>query len=296
MDAPVLVDIVQVGNTLGESVVWDDAQEAVWWTDIEERYLYRYRLGPQKVESFNTPERLCAFGLTREKDRLICAFESGFAFMDVKKRAVHWVARPLQGRSGIRFNDGRVDRQGRFWCGTTTEEAAAGLGALYCLDSSLAVSVRVRGIHTTNALCWSPDSASLYLADSTKRTVRVYAFDRDRGRLSAKRTFAATAEGVYPDGADVDTSGCLWNAQWGGGRIVRYTSGGKVDRELIVPTRQPTSVCFGGRELDTLFVTSARKGLSPRELTASAHAGDLFVYRTGIRGIAAPRFCGELVQ
>src|ERR1700685_3089593 len=116
-----LVDIVSVRNTLGEGVVWDPIGERTWWTDIQERRLFRYDPQARALEIFELPERLGSFGLVEGCDKIVGAFESGFAFFPPESGKLDWVARPAHGAANMRFNDGRVDRQGRFWAGTMVE-------------------------------------------------------------------------------------------------------------------------------------------------------------------------------
>jgi sugar lactone lactonase YvrE len=286
---------IAAGNILGECILWDEASTSVWWTDIEASTLYRYEWGTHEIERYAVPERLCSFGLVENEQRLICAFESGFAFYEPQSRTLEWLYRPEADLRGTRFNDGRVDRQGRFWAGTMIEgEARDGAGqavegSLYWL-SATARGRALGGIEISNSLAWSPDSGTLYFADSPTRRIRAYDFDGDAGTIGAGRVFAEVAGPGVPDGSTVDAEGFLWNAEWGGSRIVRYAPSGKVDATLDLPVSQPTCLCFGGDGLDLLFVTTATEGLSRESLREQPAAGDVLVYQTGVRGLAESRF------
>jgi sugar lactone lactonase YvrE len=192
---------------------------------------------------------------------------------------------------GLRFNDGRVDRAGRFWCGSMVESPSENVsGSLYSVDGSGAVRCHVRGVRISNSLCTSPDGKLLYFADSPTRTIWVYDLVEPEGTLAGRRIFAQTPEGSSPDGAAVDVDGCVWSAHWGGSCVVRYTPDGRVDRTLPVPTRQPSCVCFGGPDLDLLFVTTARENLDAATLRHEPYAGDVFVYRSGSQGHPEPEY------
>ena len=128
-----LVDIVHVGNTLGEGVLWDALGQRAWWTDIQERQLFRYDPVLRVLERFELPERLGSFGFVEGSERIIAAFESGFAFYHPESGQLDWVTRPQHAAGNVRFNDGRVDRQGRFWAGSMVEGAGEPAGKLYCL-------------------------------------------------------------------------------------------------------------------------------------------------------------------
>jgi L-arabinonolactonase len=159
------------------------------------------------------------------------------------------------------------------------------LGRLHCLDRGGRVTRQPDPVFVSNALCTSPDGSRLYFADSPRRTIFVYDLDRISGFLSNRRLFVETPEGAFPDGANVDREGFIWNAHWGAGRIVRYAPDGCIDRMVDVPASQPSCIAFGGPEMNLLFVTSARDGLKDDILLRQASAGNLFVYRTDITGL-----------
>lgn len=284
-----LVDIVGVRNTLGESVAWDPVAEQLWWSDIQERRLYRYDPRSGSLATFELPERLGSFGFVAGGERLIAAFESGFALYEPRSGHTEWVARPTHEAASVRFNDGRVDRQGRFWAGSMTEGRGEPLGKLYCLEGREA-RIHLTGIAISNSICFSPDSRYLYFADSPQRTILQFEIEPESGRLGNRRVFAHTPVGAFPDGANVDAQGHLWSAHWSAGRVVRYALDGTISGEIEVPASQPTCIAFGGRELDLLFVTSAREGLSAPALRTQPHAGDLFVDSVNVRGLADAPF------
>ena len=282
------IGTIPVGNTLGEGVLWDAASQTLWWTDIHERKLYRHDYRTRVTEMLPTPERLCSFGFVQGSGNLIAAFESGLALYDPASGTTDWLARPDL-EAGVRFNDGRVDRRGRFWAGTMVE-AGSGSATLYSLDGSKKLGTRESGVAISNGICWSPDSTRFYFADSPLRTIFVYDFDAATGAISNKRVFATTPEGAFPDGANVDEDGFLWSAHWGAGDVVRYAPDGTIERTIRVPASQPTCIAFGGPDLDLLFVTSARDGLKQEALLRDPSAGDVFIYRVGVRGLPDSRF------
>lgn len=289
------VDIIAAGNTLGEGIQWDVETQALWWTDIQERRLLRYDWAQRTLESFSAPERIGSFGLIKGSTDIVAAFESGIALYDPRGGEPQWLARPDVDIPGVRFNDGRVDRQGRFWAGTMAEtEPRSGRANLYCIDSAGRAHRRESGVAISNGICWSPDGTRFFFADSPLHTIFVYDFNPEMGTISGRRVFAQIPDGAHPDGATVDAEGCLWSAHWGAGRVVRYAPDGRVDRVLKVPASQPTCVAFGGPQLDLLFVTSAREGLGGAELAGQPSAGSVFVYKIGPIGLADNRFVLDL--
>jgi L-arabinonolactonase len=278
------VAIFPVHNVLGEGILWDSRRQVLWWTDIQSRRLYRHDWARAHTQILDTPERVGSFGLVADSERLITAFESGIALYDTQDGAVAWLARRPD--PAVRFNDGRVDRQGRFWSGTMAEaDETATSGCLYSVDSRFGSRCQLTGIRISNSLCMSPDGRQLYFADSPTRTIRVFELNEPEGTLGASRIFAQTPAGADPDGAAIDADGCLWSAHWGAGCVVRYTPQGRIDRTLRVPASQPTCVCFAGPDLDVLCVTTARAGLSEAALLGEQNAGDVFLYRVGVQGL-----------
>ena len=285
--APELINRIEVGNTLGEGVIWDHRSEVVWWTDIECCRLYRYSPATAQLNHWSTPQRLCSFGLTGASDTLIAAFADGFAYYSPATGELQWLHQ-LKQPGNMRMNDGRVDRQGRFWAGGMVENPGNGessMASLYRLDLDC-LSRCENNILISNSLCWSPDSTRMYFADSARRTIYSYCFDAVMGTASHREVFAQTPQGIYPDGSTVDSEGFLWNAQWGGSRVVRYTPDGDIDRIVEVAVSQPSCVAFGGPELNQLLVTSASQGLGRCQLKNDLLAGDLLIYQTDISGIA----------
>ena len=283
-----LIETLDVGNELGEGVIWDHQTQRIWWTDILQSKLYRYDPTTKSLEQWETPERLCCFSPVKNKQELVCAFESGFAFYNPEKDELRWIKKLEQDNDGTRFNDGRTDRQGRLWAGTMVEDQnkASYKGSLYCLHADLTVSKSIDGLSITNSLCWSPDGSTVYHTDTPTQTINAYDFDIKNGRLSNKRAIIETAKDCYPDGSIVDEEGFIWNAQWGGSKVVRYSPSGQLDREVIVPTSQPTCVAFGGENLDLLIVTSAWSELENKD----DQAGNLFIFQSNYKGLIEAPF------
>jgi L-arabinonolactonase len=284
-----LVGAVEVGNTLGEGVLWDDVSQRLWWTDIQEQRLFRYEPVRGALETFELPERLGSFGFVEGSDRLIGAFESGFAYFQPESGRLDWVCRPPHAADNLRFNDGHVDRRGRFWAGSMVEGTGEPTAKLYCLCNDRA-EVHLTGIKISNSVCFSTNARHMFFADSPQR--RIYRFDIDpvNGALSNRKLFAQTPPDAFPDGSSVDAEGHLWNAHWGAGRVVRYAPDGSISGSMDLPVTQPTCVAFGGAKLDHLFITTAREHLSASALSAQPQAGHLFIYKTNLQGNPEPRY------
>ena len=281
-----LLEVFPVGNFLGEGILWQHQTQMLWWTDIQARRLYRYDWQTKSLRHYATPERVGSFGFVANSDRLIVAFESGIALYHPETQHIHWLGKPEAEKPHVRFNDGRVDRQGRFWAGTMVEGDHPDISAgLYCVDAHGCIHQRKQGIRISNSLCFSTDGHHAYFADSPRFRIRKYALTQPTGELSEETCFATLPDGVHPDGATVDCEDHVWNAQWGAGKVVRYNASGSPSTVIQLPVSQPTCITFGGPDLDLLFVTSASVGLSPAQLATEPEAGAVFVFKTPFRGL-----------
>lgn len=288
-----LIESLKVKNTLGEGIIWDAASTCIWWTDIDGSMLYRYQPVDKQLDHWTTPERLGCFALVSDSDFLICGFASGFAYFNPHNGELQWLQKIEQDNPGTRLNDGRADRQGRFWAGSMVESGDLGAGALYCLNQQLQVASKVSGLSIANGLCWSPDSRVMYHTDTPSQSINRYDFDPLTGAISNQSGLVRTEPGCFPDGSTVDAQGYIWNAQWGASQVVRYSPDGEIDFILPLPVSQPTCVAFGGPQLDRLFITSATQGLDKQALLAQPEAGNVFVFQTNITGTPDSRFAAS---
>ena len=282
--------VVDCHNVLGEVPVWDVAEQALYWVDIEGKLLQRYAPATGQVDRWDMPERIASLAL-REKGGLIVAFASGIAFYDLGSGAIDWIARPEADKPGNRFNEGKCDRNGRFWAGTMDDSLAAHTAALYRVEPDRSVHKVLGNIGISNCFVWSLANDAFFFADTLDKRIYKFDYDHAAGTVANRRLFAETA-GANPDGGTIDEEGYLWNAEWDAWRIVRYAPDGTIDRSVALPVQKPTSCMFGGRDLGTLFVTSAVWDLTPEALAEQPQAGGVFAVDVGVRGVPEPRFAG----
>lgn len=284
--------VVEAGNQLGESPVWDERAQALWWVDIHGRALHRWRAA-HGHDAWPLPEQTACIGLC-EGAGLISATRTGFCRLDPATGERSPLAQPLAQARDLRFNDGRCDRRGRFWSGTVHERRSVGTAALYRCDGDGAATMIVDGITVANGIAFSPDDRTMYFADSHAREIYAADFDAASGTLSRRRRFAVfEPQWGMPDGATVDAEGCLWVAAIGGARVLCFEPSGRLARELAMPVSQPTSCQFGGSDLRTLFVTSARMRLDDAALAREPLAGSVFAADVGVVGLPEPRFVAK---
>jgi sugar lactone lactonase YvrE len=239
------------------------------------------------------PEVTSSIGL-RCTGGLIAATRTGFVTLDTESGAIAPITDPEADLPGNRFNDGKVDRAGRFWAGTKNlANNAQATGSVYRLDPDGTAHRVAGGISCTNGIAWSPDNRTMYLCDTWARRVYRFAFDLDAGTAHGRTLFAELAppEG-YPDGLTVDAEGFIWNAHYDGWCITRYAPDGRIDCVLQMPVQHVTSLIFGGPDLTTLYVTSASMRLSEDERRAQSLAGHVFAFEPGVKGLPEPCFAG----
>jgi len=275
-------------GTVGESPTWHAAEQVWYWTDIPARTVWRLDYASGAASSWATPEMVACLA-PRAGGGFIAGMETGIFALDLNAdgtvQAERLGAPPAdQLGAGMRFNDGRCDRQGRFWSGTMFMDMAAAraVGHLYRYDANgLSIPV-VSALLTQNGLAWSPDGRTMYLSDSHPASQAVWAFDYDidSGLPSNRRLFVDMKQYPgRPDGATVDADGCYWTAANDAGLLLRFTPGGQLDRQIELPMAKPSMLCFGGPDLATVLVTSINPGKD------DGWAGSTVLLRPGVQGL-----------
>jgi sugar lactone lactonase YvrE len=226
----------------------------------------------------------------RAKGGLVAALKDRFVTIDTKTGTTQNIALPLQSMKNVMFNDGKCDRQGRFWAGTKDIAEQEPIGALYCLNKSNVIEM-LNGFTVSNGIAWNLDNSLMYICDSPARQIYQYEFDPIDGRLGKMEIFAQIRkEEGFPDGLTVDSKGYLWSCHWDGWQITRYAPTGEIDSIFSMPVPRPTSCCFGGPDLATLYVTSASINLTAAQLADAPQSGMVFAIETGIKGLFEPSY------
>lgn len=291
--------VLDVRNGVGESPVWDAVRQRLFWVDIPARTLWSWSATSGQSRQWTVPEQTGCIALAVGSEaamhgRWVAAMETGMALLTPQTDGTldhEPLAQVNHPQTGMRFNDGRCDRQGRFRAGTMVADMslAATSGCLYALDAGGELRGLEAGYITPNGMAFSPDGRTMYVSDShpKRQTVWAFDYDTDSGTPHDRRVFIDfKALPGRPDGAAVDAEGCYWICGNDAGLVHRFTPEGKLDRSIAVPVKKPAMCAFGGPGLETLFVTSIRPG---GDLSDQPLAGGVFALRPGVRGLEEPR-------
>lgn len=297
MRIPPIELVADVRNMVGESPLWDGGTQSLYWVDIPARKVFNWNSVTGMLRSWQTPEMIACIALDR-CGGLIAGMESGIFRLDLREGGNAGVIRltgVAHASAPMRFNDGRCDRQGRFWCGSMHCDMNQDqtVGALYRFDGRGLSSPQVNRLIVPNGLAWSPDGRTMYLSDSHPhvRAIWAFDFDIDDGVATNRRLWIdMRAYAGRPDGAAVDADGCYWICGNDAGVVYRFTPDGVLDRSVAVPVRKPAMCAFGGAGLVTLFVTSIRSdGI---DLSDQPLAGGVFAFHAGVKGLNEAGFAG----
>lgn len=269
--------------TLGESILWCERRAALFWTDIDASRLWMHTPYGGTSRCWSLPDRLGCLALGRW-GHLLLGLAKGLYVADIDAATdtalpLTQVAEVERANADTRINDGRADRHGNFVFGTKSERAdGAAIGSFYQYSSRH--GLRRLGLPKAaipNSICFSPDGSTMYYCDSPQRRILRCDYDAKTATVFHQRVFVELDHpDAEPDGSIIDAEGCLWNAQWGAGQVVRYRPDGSVDRVIAVPASQPSCCTIGGAAYDRLYITSARTGLDEAALAAFPASGGVF--------------------
>jgi len=286
-------------DRVGESPVWSVAEQALYWVDIEGRHIHRFDWATQTQKTWNTPERVGCIALTEclgPAGGVVAAMESGVflvKFLSQPDIGVTLLAGISHPQPNMRFNDGRCDRQGRFWVSTMCMDMAraAQVGGVFCLDEVGLSEAKIDGLITPNGMAFSPDDRTYYLSDSHPTVQKIWAFDFDAqtAGLSAGRDFVdMTPLPGRPDGAAVDSEGHYWSCANDAGQLHRFSPDGELVSSVHVPVSKPSMCAFGGPNLDVLLVASIQPAAASGK--DACLSGAVFALEAGVRGLPEPVF------
>jgi L-arabinonolactonase len=282
----------QGADLIGECPTWNVDENALYWIDTRRPSIHR-RDSDGNVKTWKMPTGMGAFAF-RKSGGLIAGMQNGFCFIDLDQNRVEPIYDPEPDMPENRMNDGKCDEMGRFWIGSRDAEGKYPTASLYRLDPDLTCHKMDSGIIISNALAFSPKEPVLIYGDSTGETIFRYDYDAASGSISNKRIFLNTSHLPWRiDGANFDDEGYYWAALVRDGAIGRFDLGGRLDRLVRLPVGWPTMCCFGGPNLDIMYVTTASYFLNEEQRREQPLAGSLFaIHGLGVRGLPPARFGG----
>jgi sugar lactone lactonase YvrE len=281
-------------DRLGEGPHWDEQDQALYWVDIVGRRVMEYRPEGARFRQWAMPS-VSSFAAPTTRGDLIVALRDGLHRLDPETGAITHFTRPDLDDLN-RSNDCRIDPSGALWLGTMgnnigEDGASIALrpeaGGLYRIGPDKIATTALVGVGISNALAFSPDGRRMTFADTTKGVIWTFAVDPDTGELSDRKVLLEGGPG-YPDGAAMDEDGCLWNARWGAGLVIRITPDGRIDGQIELAASQPSCCAFGGEDRRTLYITSARQDLE----APTVADGALFAVDVNATGVPMARFAG----
>lgn len=285
--------VVPGSDVLGETPLWCEQTQSVLWLDIEQARLQRFHPASGRHDVFQFDERYVgSLALLRRPGRVLLGLDLALVTFDLGTGQRELVCQ-VEPAGGIdnRLNDGRCDSRGRFWVGTMDNQLHRGNGSVYRVDPDGSVHRQFGDVIVANTIALSPSEDTLYFSDTRRYTTWRFPLDPERGTLGERRVFVDhTAVRDRPDGACVDAEGYVWNAIFAGRRVVRHAPDGRVDRVIPLPVSNPTCVCFGGPELRTLYITTAQRFLTRRQLRDEPLSGSLLAIDVGVPGLPERRF------
>jgi sugar lactone lactonase YvrE len=274
---------------LGEGPHWHPGWQKFLYVDIEGKKVGS--IDPvTKITEERTFEKRAGAVVPAMNDKLVVAFEDAIAELDFKTGAVREITKIEADKAGNRCNDGKCDNAGRLWVGTMNMEGKLSNCALYCFNGSL--QKKIKDVSLSNGICWSKDNATMYFIDSYAYNIKAYDFDLDEGKIANERIMVEGLEpGFTPDGMTIDEDGMLWVAMWGGGCVNRYNpANGALIGKIQLPVPNVTSCAFGGKDMKTLLITTARANLDDEQLRQFPLSGSLFYINSDVKGIEINNF------
>ena len=291
------VCVVPAGDWTGEGAVWHAGEQALYWVDISRFLIHRFDPATKATWSWLFAEPPTALGLTDRPGTLVVALASKVILWQPANDARTDLASPETNAPRVRFNDGRPDPAGYFWAGTMQNNVAddgsdmpitdKAAGRLFRIAADGSSTVEKSNIGITNTLSWSPDEKLFYCGDTLTNTIYAWDYDAAKGTAKNERPFFSGYERGSPDGSAIDRDGVIWNARYGGGCVVKVSPAGKVVGVVELPVRNITTCTFGGPDLRTLYITTAR---GSKDMKSERLGGSLFALPVEVPGLPENRF------
>ena len=287
--------VLDARATLGECIRWDERERLIYWVDIPGMKMHRYDPATGRDDSVELDQEMGCFALA-QRGGFIAGMRSGYARIPAFGGEVVRLTSPDFDSTKARFNDGRCDPAGRFWAGTMWEPRDRAGGHIYCLEADGRFKAKANPVIISNGITFSPDGKMFTLADTPNHVLWAFDYDVDSGDVGNRRLLKQfDPTHGRPDGACVDAEGNIYIAIMAGGRVEKLSPKGELLAEIHLPVAAITCCAFGGDDLRTLYITTARTRMTDQELLEKPYAGGLFAVRIEgehAPGIVEPRYAG----
>lgn len=272
---------------LGEGSIWNHITQEYLWIDIENGKIYIYHPQKQVIRSITTGQKVGTIVPTTQKNTVLAALQDGIYAVDTVTEKMRLLIKSPYPLEEMRFNDGKCDPLGRFWIGSMSLNGDMYKAVLYSYVQNEDLQPRMQGVTTSNGICWSSDKKQMYYIDTPERWVKAFDFDHKTGNITNGRIIIDFNEiNGSPDGMAIDSEGKLWVALWGGASVVRYDpDNGSLLDQIMIPAKNVTSCTFGGKNLDQLFITTARIGMNENDLKEYPESGSVFIVNPQVSGV-----------
>lgn len=288
MVAELLLDIKA---KLAEGALWDNIGERLYWVDIEGGTFNIFEPGSLRNAVFNIGKRIGTV-VPIDNCRVLLAIEDGMAVLNIETGTLIYKLSTTIHLEGKRFNDGKCDPQGRFWIGSMSLNDTPGAGSLYCMADDFLLTEKIQGVSISNGISWGLNGDVMYYIDTPTRQVVKYKFNPDDGNINERTIAVQIGDDMgYPDGMAIDSEGMVWVALWGGFGVARFDPAtGKLLQKIDIPTPNVTSCAFGGKDLCTLYITTASVQMTDDELLQYPLSGGIFYIIVPVKGLPAINF------
>ena len=281
----------KINSQLGEGAFWNHKTQELYWVDIEGKLLHIYNPATKVNTSFATPSKIGTV-VPKNSEEAVVALQDGVYTINIKSGDISLLSDIENDKLENRFNDGKCDPSGRLWVGSMALDEAKYSGSLYMIDESGKTELKIDSVTISNGIVWSANQKTMYYIDTPTAKIRAFDFDNANGNISNERVVVELNDSLgYPDGMAIDEENMLWVGMWNGNAVIRFDPNtGKILSKIKVPAHNVTSCAFGGKNLDTLYITTASVDMTPEEHAKFPLAGSLFKAVPGVKGVKSVFF------
>lgn len=285
--------ILHVQSFLGEGSLWEPVKQKLYWVDIEGKIVHMYDPVTKEHNQVSTGEKVGTV-VPMPNGNVVVALKNGIHELNPETGELKLIVNPLKDIMG-RFNDGKCDPGGRFWVGTIVPDGSEPTAVLFRLDRDKSIRQVLDGVTNSNGITWSLDKKTMYYIDTPTRKIQAFDYDNETGDITNRRIAVQVPDGVgFPDGMTIDSEGKLWVALWGKGIVARFDpDSGEMLQKILVPAPHTSSCAFGGKDLKTLYITTAQENMTAEKLKQFPLSGDIFAATPGVAGVEACFYKGD---